>query len=90
MEGFFDWGTLATMAGAVAATTLVTQVLKGVSFIDRMPTRVFSYLVALTVLLAARFFTGGFTLETAGLCAINAVVVALAAQGAFDGVVKRE
>lgn len=90
MEGFFNWAALATMTGAVAATTLITQVLKGVSFIDKMPTRIFSYIVALVVLLGATFFAGAFTLEAAGLCVINAVVVALAAQGAYDGVLKKD
>ena len=59
MQDFFTWAMLATYAGAVLATTLITQLLKGVGFIDRMPTRIFSYIVALAVLLVATFFTGG-------------------------------
>lgn len=90
MQDFFTWAMLATYAGAVLATTLITQLLKGVGFIDRMPTRIFSYIVALAVLLVATFFTGGFTVEAAGLCVINAVVVALAAQGAYDGILNSQ
>ncbi len=84
MQEFFTWTMLATYAGAALATGLITQLLKGVGFIDRIPTRVFSYVVALVVLLAAAYFTGGLTWNSAALCLINAAVVALAAQGGYE------
>lgn len=83
-QDFFTWSTLLTYAGAVLMTTLVTQLLKGVGFIDKIPTRLFAYIVALILLIAATYFTGGLTVEAAALCAVNAAVVALAASGAFD------
>ena len=86
MNDFFTWAILATYAGATLATTLVTQLLKGIGFIDRIPTRIFSYVIALIILLVATFFTGALTWNTAVLCAVNAVVVSLAANGAFDAV----
>lgn len=86
MNEFFTWAILATYAGATLATTLVTQLLKGVGFLDRIPTRIFSYTVALIILLAATFFTGALTWDAAALCVVNAVVVSLAANGAFDAV----
>ncbi len=86
MNEFFTWAILATYAGATLATTLVTQLLKGVGFLDRIPTRIFSYVVALIILLAATFFTGALTWDAAALCVVNAVVVSLAANGAFDAV----
>jgi len=86
MNDFFTWTILATYAGATLATTLVTQLLKGIGFIDRIPTRIFSYVVALIILLAATFFTGALTWDAAVLCVVNAVVVSLAANGAFDAV----
>lgn len=85
-EGFFSWAMLATYAGATAATLAVTQVFKGVGFIDKIPTRIFSYVVALVLLLTATAFTSGLTVESAALCIINAVVVSLASNGAFDAV----
>ena len=68
MNEFFTWTTLATYAGATAAVGLITQLFKGVGFIDKIPTRITSYAIALVVL----------------LCVINAVVVSLAANGAYD------
>ena len=86
MEEFFSWSMLATYSGATLATMLITQLLKGVNFIDRLPTRVFSYLVAFVLLLLATAFTTGLTLNSGALCLINAVVVSLASNGAFDAV----
>ena len=86
MNDFFTWAILATYAGATLATTLVTQLLKGIGFIDRIPTRIFSYIVALIILLMATFFTGALTWDAAALCVVNAVVVSLAANGAFEAV----
>lgn len=91
MEGeaaqeFFTWAILATYAGAVLATTLFTQLLKGIGFLQKIPARALAYIIALIVLLAANYFMGGFTLEQAALCVINAAVVALASNGAYDAI----
>ena len=83
---FFTWATLATYAGAVFATAMMTQFLKGVSFIDRVPTRFVSYIIALVVLIGASAIDGTLTLANAGLSTINAVIVALAANGGYDAV----
>jgi hypothetical protein len=90
MNDFFTWTMLATYAGALAATIGITQLLKGVGFIDRIPTRLFSWIVAAVILIVASYFIGGLTVESAALCLINAVVVSLAANGGFDLVKKKE
>ena len=90
MNAFFTWTTLATYAGATLATSLITQLIKGLGFIDKIPTRITSYAIALVVLIAATFFTGGLTLEAGALCVINAVVVSLAANGAYDAVARKK
>ena len=87
---FFTWAVLLTYAGATLATSLITQLIKGLGFIDKIPTRITSYAIALVVLLAATFFTGGLTLESGVLCVVNAVVVSLASNGAFDAVTAKK
>lgn len=82
--GFFTWAVLVTYAGALAATMAVTQLLKGVGFIGKIPTRIFSWIIAALILIAATFFMGVLTLDSAILCLINAVVVSLAANGGYD------
>ncbi|MEL7610350.1 MAG: hypothetical protein AAGU74_12735 [Bacillota bacterium] len=84
MDGFFTWAMLATYAGATMATGLLTQWLKCV--FAKVPTQIVSYGIALLVLLAATLFTGALTFESGTLCVINAAVVSLASNGAYDAV----
>lgn len=86
MNEFFTWTMLATYAGATLATTLITQLIKGIGFIDRIPTRLTAYAVALVVLVVATIFAGEVTVSSIALCVVNAVVVALAANGGYDAV----
>ena len=90
MQEFFTWTMLATYAGATLATTLITQLIKGIGFIDRIPTRLTTYAVALIVLVVATVFTGDVTVSSIALCVVNAVVVALAANGGYDAVTKKK
>lgn len=86
MNEFFTWELLATYAGATLATGLITQMLKGFDFIAKLHTQLVSYVVALVLLLAATFFLGMLTVESAALCLINAVIVALASNGGYDAI----
>ena len=86
MNEFFTWASLGTYAGAVLATTIITQLLKGISVFDKLPTRIFSYIIAVIVLLAATIFGGAVNVSAVALCFVNAAVVSLAANGAFDAI----
>ncbi len=89
MNEFFTWAALGTCAGATLVVTLITQLLKEVPGIQKMPTRLFSYGVAVVVLFLAAVFSGNLTVDNAVLCFINGVVVSLASNGAFDAVAKK-
>lgn len=84
MNEFFTWEMLATYAGCTAFVGIVTQLFKGVSFVEKIPTRVFAYAVAVVILIAANAVLGTLTIASAGLCVVNAAIVSLAANGAFD------
>ena len=86
MQEFFTWGALLTCSGATLATTLLTQFLKEFGFIKRIPTRVFSYIIAVVLMLLAMLFEDSFSFQNVVIAFINAAVVALAANGAFDAV----
>ncbi len=90
MQDFFTWGMLATYAGAMLATTLLTQFLKELRFLQRIPTRLLSYALAFIVLLLAAVFTKTFSAGNAVLSLFNAAVVALASNGAFDAMTQRK
>lgn len=78
------WQTLTTYGGAVLATTTITQFLKEAGVLRRVPTRLLSYCVALLLLLLSTQFTCGLTWSRAALSLINAAVVSLAGNGAYD------
>lgn len=81
---FFDWTALGTMAGAVAAVGILTQITKGIPGIKKIPTQAWSYALALVVLIVSQAVAGGLTLASAGLAVINAAVVSLAANGGYE------
>lgn len=81
----FSWEQLATIAGATTATLLIVQLLKlPMDKIWKIPTRIIVYVIALALMLVASAFTTGLTWSSAGLCVVNAVIVALAAMGAYE------
>ncbi|MBP5212528.1 MAG: hypothetical protein J6Z30_06700 [Pyramidobacter sp.] len=86
MNDFFTWSLLATYSGAILATTLITQFAKGIPFIDRVPTRFTSWIIAVVVLILAQLFTQQLTWSSAALTLINAVVVSLASNGTYDAI----
>lgn len=81
----FSWEQLGTIAGATLATLLIVQLLKlPLDRVWRIPTRIIAYVIALVIMIVATHFTIGLTWSNAGLAAINAVIVALAAMGAYE------
>ena len=81
----FSWEQLATIAGATMATVLIVQLLKlPLDKIWKIPTRIVVYFIALIILLCATLFTTGLTVQNGILTAVNAVIVALAAMGAYE------
>lgn len=90
MNEFTTWANLGTMAGAVAAVLVVIQYIKApLDKVWKVPTRALVYVLSLGILLAAQAALGGLTVESAGLSALNAVVVALAAMGAYEATFNR-
>lgn len=83
---FFTWAALATYAGALAATLGITQLTKGIGIIAKIPTRIYSWIIAVIVLIAANYFMGTLNADMIGLCIINAVIVSLAASGGYDAI----
>ena len=87
MEQLMNWQTLSTYGGAVLATATVTQFLKEFGVLKRVPTRLLSYGIALLLLLLSTQFTIGLTWANALTCVVNAAMVSLAGNGAYDAVV---
>lgn len=91
MNEFATWASLLTQAGATAFVLLVVQFIKApIDKVGKVPTRALVYIMALATLLLATWFTGGMTAEAAGMCVVNALVVAFAAMGAYEAWFNRE
>lgn len=86
IDSFFNWSSLATFSGAVAAVVFIVQFLKlPLDKIKRVPTRVVVYFVSLVVLVLAQVFSGtAFNAETIALAVLNAVLVALSAMALYE------
>ena len=79
----FDWSLLGSYAGAVFAVGVLTQITKGIPGVSRLPTQLWSYLLALVTLLAAMIFSVGFTPKGAALALFNAALVSLSSNGGY-------
>ena len=81
----FSWEYLASITGATMGTLMIVQLLKlSLDRVWKIPTRILVYIIALILLLLATGFTMGLDWNTGLLTAINAVIVALAAMGAYE------
>lgn len=87
---FFDWSILGTLAGAVAAVAVITEITKNLPWINKIPTQIWSYILALAVLICAHGFTAGLTASSAVLALVNAAMVSLAANGGYEAISRLE
>lgn len=86
MNEFLTWETLGTFAGCAAATGVFTQFLK--EPLKNLPTQWLSYIIAVVLLFGATAATGGFAQPWTvwAMIPLNAVVVSLSSNGAFEAV----
>ena len=83
---FVTWEILGTYAGAMAMVGVITQMTKNVTVISKIPTQIWSYVLAVVVMYCANFFLGQLTAGNAILILFNAGLVSLGANGGYDGV----
>ena len=88
MNDFFSWEMLATFAGCTAGTSILTQFVKNVPFLKNVNNQIISYVFALLIMILTGIFGGTFSAEALSLDIVNAVVVSLAANGAYDAASK--
>ena len=85
---FVTWELLGTYAGAMAMTGVITQLTKGVKWISKIPTQLWSYIISMATMLCANFFLGNLTISNAVLILFNACLVSLAANGGYEVIAK--
>jgi hypothetical protein len=90
---FLTWEMLGTYSGTLGMVLILTQLTKGLPGIRRVPTQLYSYLIAVVVMVFAAIFSGKIGIADFVLLFFNAAVVALSANGGYDalaGVLKRK
>ena len=81
----FTWTALGTIAGCALFALLFVQLVKApLDKIWHIPTRLVVYIVCLIVMILSAMFATGLTLETGLLAAVNAIIPALSAMGAYE------
>ena len=63
MNELLSWESLSSLSGATAATAVITEELKGLPFIKRIPTRLLSVIIAVIIMELSMVFTGAFSLS---------------------------
>jgi len=88
MSEFFSWELLATFAGAVTGTAILTQFVK--DLLSKIPTQIVSYVIALLILGIATAATGGMAdgWQAWVLVPFNAVLVSLSANGTYSAITR--
>ena len=83
---FFDWNYLGSFTGALVAVTLLTEMIKALPVVKRIPTQLVSWVLALVVLVLAQLFTDTLDARNVVLGVLNAAMVSLAANGGYAAV----
>ena len=81
---FYDWTTLASYAGSLGMVLIITQLTKEIKIIKRIPTQLWSYIVAVVILSLSHYFTGQLNISNMVLILFNAMIVALSSNGGFE------
>ncbi|HBC94856.1 MAG TPA: hypothetical protein DCZ10_18640 [Pelotomaculum sp.] len=84
MQDLFTYATLGTLAGAVAATVLVVDSIKGFGFLKRFSTRCLVVVVAEGIVFLADIAAGSFRIKNVPLCILNGLLVAASAMGSWQ------
>ena len=76
--------TLGEYATAITLTNMLTQFVKNIPGIKRIPTQIVSVFLAYIVLVVSAYLTGKLSTDFCVLNAFNAVVVSFAANGVYS------
>ncbi len=82
--GYMTWESMSTYTGALSMVFTLTELTKNRWIFQRIPTRLWTYIISLCVMLPSVAFTEQPTVETVILTLFNGAVVALAANGGYD------
>ena len=84
MDNFLTWDVLLTFSGLVGAVYMVVEFTKEIKFIKKIPTKYWSWIVALFLLIITNIVINKFEFKDIVLYLLNAIVISLSANGLND------
>lgn len=84
MESFMTWETLKTYTTFVATVYMVVEFTKGLPLIKKIPTRYWSFLISLGLLITVNAVMNEFKWVDIVLYALSAVSISLGSNGLSD------
>lgn len=84
MDSFLTWDVLLSFSGLVGAAYMTVEFTKEIKLLKKVPTKYWSYFVALFLLITTNLVTGTFEFRDIVLYLLNAIVVSLSSNGLKD------
>ena len=84
MNTFLDWQYVATFAGVVCCTQMVSEFFKELPYVKKMPTKYFCAIVSFILIILSMIFTEVFTFKDLPLAVLNAILITFTACGGHD------
>ena len=84
MENFLTWEVLETYASFVSIVYMVVEFTKEIKFIKKIPTKIWSFLVAFLLLIILNLVIKNFKLVDLVLYALTAISISLGSNGLSD------
>lgn len=84
MDSFLTWEVLLTFSGLVGAVYMVVEFTKEIKGIKKIPTKYWSWIIALLLLVVTNLVIGKFDYKDIVLYLLNAIVISLSSNGLND------
>ena len=84
MDTLLTWKVLLTFSGLVGAVYMVVEFTKEIKFINKIPTKYWSFFIAAFLIMMTNVVTGTFNYKDIVLYFLNAIVISLSSNGLND------
>ena len=81
MDTFLTWEVLLTFSGLVGAVYMVVEFTKEIKFINKIPTKYWSFFISFALLLITNLVLGSFKIEDVILYLLTSISISLGSNG---------
>lgn len=84
MDSFMTWDILLSFSGLVGAVYTITEFTKELKLIKKIPTKYWSFFIALILLISTNLVMSTFDIKDIILYLLNAIIVSLSSNGLYN------